>query len=60
MRHPAFSLECGLFNIVPYDKVRSFTTVIIDPRKFSERKILIVFLPINLNMWFGCSKESSH
>ena len=24
------------------------------------RKILIIFLPINLNMCFGCSKELSH
>ena len=23
-------------------------------------KIVIIFLPINLNMCFGCSKESSH
>ena len=25
-----------------------------------ERKILIIFIPINLNMYFGCSKEPSH
>ena len=31
MRHPAFSLECGLFNIVPYDKVRTSTTVEEEP-----------------------------
>ena len=25
-----------------------------------ECKIVIIFLPINLNMCFGCSKEASH
>ena len=25
-----------------------------------ERKIVIIFLPISLNMYFGCSKEPSH
>ena len=25
-----------------------------------ERKIVVVFLPINLNICFGCSKEPSH
>ena len=25
-----------------------------------ERKIVNIFLPISLNMWFGCSKELSH
>ena len=29
-------------------------------RKSFERKIPIIFLPINLNMCFGCSKETSH
>ena len=29
-------------------------------RTFYERKIVIIFLPINLNMCFGCSKEPSH
>ena len=29
-------------------------------RKIYLRKILIIFLPINLNMCFGCSKEPSH
>ena len=29
-------------------------------RKFYEHKIVIIFLPINLNMCFGCSKEPSH
>ena len=29
-------------------------------RKFYERKIVIIFLPIKLNMCFGCSKEPSH
>ena len=33
----------------------------IDPDKENfERKIVIIFLPINLNMCFGCSKEPSH
>ena len=27
---------------------------------FYERKIVTIFLPINLNMCFGCSKEPSH
>ena len=29
-------------------------------RKFYLRKILVIFLPIDLNMCFGCSKEPSH
>ena len=29
-------------------------------REFYERKIVIIFLPINFNMCFGCSKEPSH
>ena len=29
-------------------------------RKFYERKIVIIFLPTNLNICFGCSKELSH
>ena len=29
-------------------------------RKFYEPKIVIFFLPINLNMCFGCSKVPSH
>ena len=29
-------------------------------RKLFERKIVIIFLLINLNMCFGCSKEPSH
>ena len=29
-------------------------------RKFYLRKLIIVFLPINLNMCFGCSKGPSH
>ena len=29
-------------------------------RKFYECKIELIFLPINLNMCFGCSKERSH
>ena len=28
--------------------------------KYFERKIVIIFLPINLNMGFGCSEEPSH
>ena len=28
--------------------------------KIFERKIAIIFLPISLNMCFGCSKEPSH
>ena len=28
--------------------------------KFYERKIVIIFLPINLNTCFGCSKEPSN
>ena len=40
----------------------SMIGAIIDPdiRKFYELKIEIIFLPINLNMCFGCSKEWSH
>ena len=29
-------------------------------RTFHSRKISIIFLPINLNMCSGCSKEPSH
>ena len=29
-------------------------------RKFYELKIVIILLPINLNLCFGCSKEPSH
>ena len=29
-------------------------------RKLFARKIVTIFLPINLNMCFGCSKELSH
>ena len=29
-------------------------------KDFLKRKIVLIFLPINLNMWFGCSKEWSH
>ena len=29
-------------------------------RKFYKRKIVIIFLPFNLNMCFGCSKVPSH
>ena len=28
--------------------------------KYFERKIVIIFLPINLYMCFGCAKEPSH
>ena len=28
--------------------------------KFYECEIVIIFLPINLNMCFGCSKKLSH
>ena len=39
---------------------RDFTTYPkIQISKFIERKIIIIFLPINLNMCFGCSKEQS-
>ena len=35
--------------------------LLIDPDKeIYERKIVIIFLPINLNMCFWCSKEPSH
>ena len=26
----------------------------------ADKEILVIFLPINLNMCFGCSKEPSH
>ena len=28
--------------------------------KIYERKIVIIFLPSNLNICFGCSKEPNH
>ena len=31
----------------------------IQERKFYEHKIVVIVLPINLNMCFGCSKEPS-
>ena len=45
-----------------YERKVIFCTTIIEVqiRKFYLRKILIIFLPINLNMCFGCSKELSH
>ena len=46
-------------NINPYP-VNIFSVPYIQIRKFYERKIVIIFLPINLNMCFGCSKEPSH
>ena len=36
-------------------------TIIKGPDKeILEPKIVIIFLPINLNMYFGCSKKTSH
>ena len=36
-------------------------TISMDPDKeFHECEIVIILLPINLNMCFGCSKEPSH
>ena len=41
---------------IPYSK-----TLIIGPDKhIFERKLVIIFLPISLNICFGCSKEPSH
>ena len=31
-----------------------------DKENFLEHKMVNIFLPINLNMCFGCSKEPSH
>ena len=38
----------------------SLSLTCIDPDKEILFKILVIFLPINSNMCFGCSKESSH
>ena len=38
----------------------TFASTYVQIRKFYEHKIVIIFLPINLNMCFGCSKEPSH
>ena len=52
-----------------HDMIGGFTTTVEElaasqhgkeVRKFYLRKFLIIFLPINLNMCFGCSKEPSH
>ena len=37
--------SCGLYN---------------SPEYYFERKIVIIFLPVNLNMGFGYSEEQSH
>ena len=39
---------------------RNITSLPICPEKETERYIVIIFLPIILNMCFGCSKEPSH
>ena len=40
---------------------RQVGTMYIHPiKELFKRKICIIFLPINLNMCFGCSKEPSH
>ena len=63
-------LMCCRKTIFPtiYPQMKILKTVILKKsgvpqtqiRKFYLHKILIIFLPINLNMWFGCSKEPSH
>ena len=40
-------------------QIRLYTCDIDPDKKNYERKIVIIFLPINLNMCFGCSKEPS-
>ena len=35
-------------------------TLIGPDKEFYERMIVIIFLPMNLNMCYGCSKEPSH
>ena len=42
------------------DKVSFSILTEVQIRKFYERKIVIIFLPINFNMCFGCSKDSSY
>ena len=60
-------LSCSLDGTVRLWKMDSFTLVSIvipfigpDIKEILDGKILIIFLPINLNMCFGCSKEPSH
>ena len=47
-----FFVKLSLYNMIAYTQVQM--------RKFHLRKILIIFLPIILNMCFGCSKKMSH
>ena len=52
---------CHLPSPPTINKITLLNHISIGPnRKFYLRKILIIFLPINLNMCFGCSKEPSH
>ena len=69
MRHPAFSLECGLFNIVPYDKVRPCTTVeevpsgsVVEQGSHRLEKYLHLegFLEKSLKNKFALKRSDSH
>ena len=42
------------------DYYRWYFINIVPDRKFYLRNFLFIFLPINLNMCFGCSKEPSY
>ena len=35
-------------------------TICLDRNKIFERRIINIFLPVSLNICFGCSKEPSH
>ena len=46
----------GKVKVIESRSVQSLVQI----RKLFERKIVIIFLPINLNLCFRCSKEPSH
>ena len=48
------------YKIVQTDERTDGQVALVQIRKLFELKIVIIFLPINLNICFGCSKEPSH
>ena len=59
----ALKVQCYILGSSPQDRFTIYMhTIIIGPAKQEKywRKIIIFFLPINLNTCLGCSKEPSH
>ena len=56
------------FNVISENKILVYSnigiylpkTLSVYGSKIFERKIVIIFLPINSSISFGCSKEPSH